>query len=212
MTLSEYLAALRKGWIIILVTFLLVMAGAVAFVLRGADVYTATTTLYVGSVAEPSEEGEPAESADVAAARALSFATVLGGSVALEQVQEEVGESGDETVSVTALPLTVVIEVRVSSSDPQRAADVAQAYSVVAPEVLEGLETSRSGGSPVRVTTTSEPEVPTEPDAKGGLSTLVAAGVLGLGLGASIVLIRETVRRERATASGSSRGGAAGDL
>lgn len=198
MTLSDYLAALRRGWIVILVSFLLVVGAAAALTLRGTDVYSATTQLYVGSASETDEAGSATERADIAGARAASFATVLGGSVALEQVQEEVGGSGDESVSVTSVPETVIIEVAVTSSDPQRAADVAQGYADIAPEVLEGLETGSSGRSAVRVTTVSEPTVPSAPAPQSRTRSLVAAGLLGLGIGVAIVLVRETVRRERA--------------
>lgn len=200
MTLSDYVAALKRGWLIILSAFLLAMACAAVVVVLRPDVYTATTQLYVASV-EDENESSSTDNQDFAGSRVVSYATVLGGNVMADRVDEEVGGSGSESVTVAALADSVILQVSVSGDDAQRVTDVAQAYARTAPSVIEGLEQDSAGRSRVKVTVFDEADVPSAPDAVARVPLIAGAGILGLGLGVSIVLIRETLRRERSAAS-----------
>lgn len=213
MTLTDYLAALRRGWRILLVAFLVAMACGTALVVaraQAATTYTTTARLYVETV-EPASGADAARTpgSDFTMNRAASYAGVLGGNVVAAQVADDLGSSGDETVTVTAPVGTVIIDIVVTSGDPDRALDVAQAYVDLAPSVVEGLDQTAGGEPRVELTTVNEPGKPTASPAPSWLPILVAAGVLGLGLGFTIVMVREVLRRERTQARPSERTGRA---
>ena len=208
MTISEYVDAIRRGWIIVAATVLVALVAGAAFVARQSDVYVSTTELFV---APASTDGNPdmvAQRAAVAANRVKSYVNVVSGDVVRSQVDEAVGGIGDAGVSVV-IPLdTVVVSISVTSADPEHAAEVAAAYAEVASDVIEEIETPDDASSTVKVTTVDEADVPTAPLARALTPVLAAAGILGLGLGLTLAVLREVVRRERAELrSPPSRGG-----
>lgn len=200
MTLSDYVAALKRGWIILLVTTALALACAGALVLRKPDVYTSSTELFVAPSLAGGNPDLLAQRNAVAAQRVPSYVNVILGDAVSQRVDEAVGGIGDASVSVVALPSTVVLQVTVTSAEAQHAADVAQAYAEVVPGVVEELETVNDAPPQVRVTTIDEADVPSAPGAVSVATPLLAAGILGLGLGFAIVMVREVLRRERVQA------------
>jgi succinoglycan biosynthesis transport protein ExoP len=204
-TLSEYVAALRRGWVVILVTVLVALVCAGVVTLRKPDVYSATTRLFVASAVGSEKPEELYQRNLIAASRVASYVAVINGNVVADRVQEELGdESVDASVSVTALPETVVLEVTATSSTAEGAAEVARAYAAVVPKVIDEIERVGDDPAQVRVTTIDEAEVPSAPVASAVVPTFAAAGILGLGLGLSIVFVRATLRRERDEAEAAS--------
>lgn len=213
MTLSEYAAALRRGWIIILVTVAVALVCAGGVVLRKADVYSSTTRLFVASAVSNDKPEELYQRNLIAGSRVASYVSVISGNVVEDRVKEELGDTSlDASVAVAAVPDAVVIQVTASSSDAQRAADVAQAYAKVAPAVIDEIEQVDGGDPQVRLTVIDEAEVPSAPNPVAVLPTLVAAGILGLGLGLTIVVVREILRREREEAEASAAAGPTGTV
>lgn len=201
MTLTEYIAAFKRGWWIVLATFVLAVACVAVVVLRQPDVYSASTQMYVAVEQSPRQPGDPVGGELSAADRVASYVSVVSGSVAEQRVVDELGEDFDSTVLVAAVPATVVLQVLIMDPDPQQAADVAQAYADVVPGLIQEVEKVGDGGPQIRVTTIDNPELPTDPDAVSVAPKLVAAGIVGLGLGATIVVLREVLRRERRRAA-----------
>jgi receptor protein-tyrosine kinase len=196
-TLSDYVTALKRGWVIILAA-LLVMVGAVALVLTmKPDVYKSSVQLYVATVSDAAESADP-ERIDFTVDRLSSYAEVVRGSLVADKVEEQVGDTKDVDASVKAMDDSVVIRIDVTSSDSRRAYDVAKAYGEVAPAAIESLEKDPAGKPRVQVTVFGEPKLASEPVARAWVASLLAAAILGLGLGVTIVLVREVVRRERA--------------
>lgn len=199
MTLSEYVDALRRGWMVIVATTVLALAAAAGLTLRHADVYTSSTQLFVSPA---SVEGDPdllAQRAAIAAGRVSSYVAVVSGDVVRERVDAAVdGGIGDASVSVVVPLDTVVLSVSVTSADPDHAAAVAAAYADVVPDVVEEIETPDDGDAQVKVTTVDRADVPAAPVPTSVVAGLGAAGILGLGVGMTLAVLREVVRRERA--------------
>jgi succinoglycan biosynthesis transport protein ExoP len=201
-TLSDYLTAIKRGWIIILTAFVLAMVCATALVLGRSDstVYTVSARLYVETVAAAADTGDPSPNLDFTMNRVASYAAVLGGNVVGEQVSESLGGRDDESVSVSAPVGTVIVEITVTSGKAERAAEVARAYVDIAPSVIEDLDRIRGDQPRVEVTTLDEPGDPVAVPGSSPIPVLAAGAVLGLGLGFTIVMVREVLRRERAEA------------
>jgi capsular polysaccharide biosynthesis protein len=197
-TLSEYVDAIRRGWIVVVAAVVLALAAGAASVTRQADVYASSTELFV---APASSDGNPdllAQRAAVAANRVKSYVPVVSGDLVRNQVDEAVGGIGDAGVSVVVPLDTVVLSISVTSADPEHAADVAAAYADVASDVIEEIETPDDASSTVKVTTVDAADVPSAPLGRSVVPVFGAAGILGLGLGLTIAVLRDVLRRERA--------------
>ncbi len=107
------------------------------------------------------------------------------------------GGIGDASVSAVVPLDTVVLTISVTSADPDTAAEVAAAYADAAAEVIERIETPDNGEPTVTVTTVDRADVPSAPVARSVVPVLGAAGILGLGLGLTLAVLREVLRRER---------------
>lgn len=197
MTLSDYVEALKRGWWIILTTVIVALLLAGAVIMRQADVYSATTQLFVASATDTKKSEELYQRNLIATQRVASYVPVITGDVVAGRVAEHLGEPLDASVTVEVVPLTVVMEITATSSDPQQAADVANAYAEVVPDVIDELEAVDGGAAQVRVTAIDTAEVPTSPDSIGLIPKFGAAAIIGLGLGFTIVVFRQTLRRDR---------------
>jgi capsular polysaccharide biosynthesis protein len=196
-TLSEYVDALRRGWIIIVATTVLILAAGAAHVLRQPDVYTSSTELFVSPDSTGGDPDLVAQRAAIAANRVKSYVPVAQGDVVREQVDEAVDGLGDASVSVVVPLDTVALSIIVTSADPDNAADVATAYAEVVTDVIEEIETPADGEAQVKVTTIDRADVPSAPAPIAVFPVLGAAGIFGLGLGVTLAVLREVVRRER---------------
>jgi len=199
-TLSDYVAALKRGWIIVLVSVVLALTCAGVLAMRKPEVYTSSTELFVAPALAGGNPDLLAQRNSVATQRVPSYVNVILGDAVANRVDEAVQGLGDASVSVVALPSTVVLQVTVTSAQAQHAADVARAYAEVVPEVVQELETVNGAPPQVRITTIDEADVPSSSSKASIVPSLVAGGILGLGLGFAIVMVREVLRRERAQA------------
>lgn len=198
MLLSDYVAIIRRGWIILLVALTLAMALAAASVVRKADTYTTSTQLFVAA-ADPG--GDPEETYQrnlIAAQRVTSYVSVVSGDVVRTRVGDELGSDVDASVVVTVVPSTVIMSIAVTGAEAERVAEIARAYADVVPDVIDEVEEVDESSPQLRVSVIDEADVPSAPDPAAVLPTFILAAILGLGAGFVIVVAREVLRRERA--------------
>lgn len=146
--LAELLSALlRKVWLIILcavVAGALVYAYTVNFV---TPMYQSRITVYVNNTVFTNSNNNLSISAtDLATSQRLvaTYINILESNFVLDPVAEKVGHgltASHIRSMIMAAPLdeTEVFEVRVSNSDPQLAATIANAIAEVAPEKIEEI-------------------------------------------------------------------------
>ena len=102
--------------------------------------------------------------------------------------------SDDLAKNVTATnPLdTVLIEIAVTDTDPNRAADIANGVAKQLSRVVQDIESPQSGApAPVKLTTTQPASVPTAPVAPRKSLNLALGLLVGLAAGAGGALLRE---------------------
>lgn len=196
MLLSDYVQAVRRGWIIILVTLLLALAGAGFLVARKADIYTSSTQLFVAAAAPSADPEELYQRNLIAAQRVKSYVSLALGDVVASRVAEVIGSDIEGSVSVSVLPETVILQISVSGADPDRVAEEAGAYAEVLPAVIDEVDSVDDSATQVRVTVIDKADVPSAPIPSSPGTLFVAAAILGLGLGFTIVMVREVLRRE----------------
>ena len=190
MELGEYLAALRKGWVAIVLLALLGGAVGYAQAAAGTPTYRSSSTVFV-SLTRGETVSELVQGATYTQNLVQSFVQLTTMPVVLDPVIEELGL----TTSARALartvradsPLdTVIIEISAVSTSPQRAADVANSVAVHLAATAQDLSpTAADGAASLEMTVVAQAEpsrVPFAPrprvDAIAGLAAGLALGVL----------------------------------
>lgn len=198
MLLSDYLAALRSGWKIILGTLVVSLGLAIAPTLGDAPVYSSSTDLFVAANADSGNPEDLYQRNVIVAQRILSYVELASGDVVADQVAEEIGEDLGASVVAEAVPGTVVLRITASGPDPEQARDVAAAYTDVLPRVIAEIDDAGDPESALlRVSVIDTADLPSTPASTSRVPNLVLGTVLGLGLGLVIVVLRETLRREQ---------------
>lgn len=166
--------------------------------------YTASTQLFV-SATDSFTTSAAFQGSQFSQQRVASYAALIGGEETADRVIGSLGlnESPTElrnSITVTAVPNTVLIDVAVTDPSPQRAQQIAQAIGVQFPLLVSQLETPAIGSSPVKVTVVDSPEVPSHASSP-NLTFNIALGVLvGLLVGVAAALARARLDRSIKTA------------
>lgn len=199
--LSDYIRAARRGWIIILVTVLLALACAAGLASRKADVYSTSTQLFIAAAVPDAKPQELYQRNLIAAQRVESYVSLANGDLVGDRVAKTLGSDIDATVSVSVVPSTVIMQISATGADPDRVAEVANAYAEVLPEAIREVEEVDDASAQLRVTVIDEADVPSAPVPSSSTMLFVAAFLFGLGLAFTIVMAREVLRREKAEAA-----------
>ena len=153
MSVARAVGVLRKRWWIVLIATILGGVGAFVASNTVTPVYHSTASLYF-SLRTASSGSDINQGSAYTQAQMLSFARLATSSVVLDPVADEL--DGDLTanqlrrmMSVTIPQNTVILDVRVGSTDPDRAAVIANtvadslitAVDAVAPETSDGEAT-----------------------------------------------------------------------
>lgn len=150
MSVARALRVLRKRWWIVAVATILGGLGAFAVSNTMTPIYHSTASLYF-SLRTASSGSDINQGSAYTQAQMLSFARLASSSVVLDRVADDL--DGDLTtnqlrrlMSVTIPQNTVILDIRVGSADPERAALIANAVAdslidavdEVAPDTDEG--------------------------------------------------------------------------
>jgi capsular exopolysaccharide synthesis family protein len=136
--------------------------------------------------------------------RVKSYAQLLTTPRILTPVAETAGvdQAGLSTrVTATTPPDTVLIDVSVQDTDPERARVTAEAIAEEFPAAVTELESpAGKESSPVKVTVVQPPTTPTVPVSPKPVRNIVLGVVVGLLLGLGAAVLRETLDRSVKTA------------
>ncbi len=189
MELRDYLAALRRHWVIwVGATLVGALAGLLVFTVT-PKTYEASSTVFVS--VSPSIPN----SASFVQQRVKSYPEIVTSEAVLAPVREELGLYASlailrTRVTATNPPDTTQLHVTVSGPDGAEAAAIANAVADRFADVVETLETPSSGDEPVHLTVADPAVAPTSPSSP-VLLYLVALGlVAGLFLGLAGAVVR----------------------
>ncbi|MGY1741773.1 MULTISPECIES: YveK family protein [unclassified Blastococcus] len=191
MELRDYLAALRRHWLIWAGTTLVGALAALAVFAQTPKTYEATSTVFVS--VSPSIPN----SASFVQQRVKSYPEIVTSEAVLAPVRSDLALDDSladlrSRVSASNPADTTQLHVTVSGPDPDEAAAIANAVADRFADVVETLETPSSGDEPVHLTVADPAVAPTSP-ASPVLLHLLALGVLAgllLGLAAAVVRSR----------------------
>ncbi|WP_432561946.1 tyrosine-protein kinase domain-containing protein [Kineococcus sp. SYSU DK003] len=198
MDLVDYLRALRKHWILVVLSVLLGVGGGVGAYAVTPPVYRADSLLFV-SMYDTGNATALMQGSMFTQQRVQSYTGVLTSPKVLDPVIDELGLNTTARalaghVNSSAPVGTVLIEVTVDESSPQLAADVANAIAKHFGRAVSELEQATPDTlSPVRISVLRPAVVRSEPIAP-DLLRMLALGVLGGAvLGTGLAVLREVL-------------------
>lgn len=195
MELQDYLRIIRKRWMTIVITTLVVVGLAAGWTALATKQYTSTTQFFV-SVSGSDDTTALQQGSTFTQQRVKSYASLLTTPRALSPVVDELG--GEETtadlseqITVTTPPDTVMLEVSVTDSSPERAQAITRAIGETFPQVVAEVETPEGAGkSPIKVTLVEPASTSDSPTSPVPARNLAFGLVLGLLLGVGLAVLR----------------------
>lgn len=195
MELREVLAALRAAWWLPLIGLIVGALGALGMSLLQTPLYTSSTQLFV-STTDSTSTSAAFQGSQFSQQRVTSYAQLITGKELAGRVIGRLGlamtpaELQNE-ITATAVTDTVLINVTVTDPSAQRAQAIAQAVGQEFTAMSSDLETPAGGGaSPVKVTITDQPAVPTSPSSPQTIRNVALGLLVGLLVGAGIAILR----------------------
>ncbi|WP_291048131.1 polysaccharide biosynthesis tyrosine autokinase [Herbiconiux sp.] len=201
MTFQDYLRVLRKGWIHIMVGLLLGIAIGSALVIVATPKYEAQTKVFVSvQSSESASAGELVSGNSYAQQKVKSYLDIVASPSVLEPVIKELGLDVSPSelatqISATSPANTVIIQISVVDTDPQQAANLANATANSFQDVIvDDLEKPLGGGPSLVKVQTIQPAVPPSKPFSPNLAQNIALGaLLGLIVGLGAAVLRSTL-------------------
>ncbi|MFD0483068.1 polysaccharide biosynthesis tyrosine autokinase [Kineococcus sp. GCM10028916] len=198
MELVDYLRALRKHWILVILSVLLGAGAGVGAFSASAPVYRADSLLFV-SMYDTGNATALMQGSMFTQQRVQSYTGVLTSPKVLQPVIDELGLKTTARALAShvnsSAPLgTVLIEVTVDESSPRLAVDVANAISKHFGTAVSELEQATPDTmSPVRVSVLRPAVVREDPIAPNLPRTLALGLLAGVVLGTGLAVLREVL-------------------
>lgn len=179
-----------------------VLGGAFGLVvsLVQTPVYTSATQLFV-STTSSATTSEVFQGSEFSQARVASYAQLLSGNELAGRVADHLGSGLDakavaDEITATPVPDTVLLDVSVTDPSPRRAQEIARAVGIEFPRLVAQLEAPDANGtSPVKVTVTQAPQLPTSPSSPQTIRNVVVGIAAGLLLGILAAIARSRLDR-----------------
>ncbi len=193
--LRDYWLTIRRRWRLVVMAVLLSTAAAGLLTLQATPLYASSAQLFVSTPS--SETSEAATGDQFAARRVTSYVALVTNRDLAETVANELGGIYEpsvllDSVSATAIPQTVNIEIDVQNPDPVAARDIAQAYAQSLMLLVADIETPPDGSAPpIRLSITDKATIPTGTVSPNVTRNLALGVVLGILLGIGIAVLRD---------------------
>lgn len=193
MDLMDYLAVLRRHWIVIALVTALGAASGYAVARTTEPLYRSTTTTFV-SLARGDTVAELVQGTTYTQNLVESFTQLATMPAVLDPVIEDLDLDttakalGRTITAVTPLD-TMFVEVAATSPDPVRAALVADAVAASLARTVASVTPGDDGTRPVvRMTVVSDAQIPTVPFTPNTRRNVILGGLAGLPLGVLLAL------------------------
>lgn len=200
MELRDYLRILHRNWIIVLALTVLGGAGAFGWSLLQTPTYEANTQLYVSVRSDSAGVSELAQGTTFARQAVVSFVDVVDSALVLDRVINDLdldttAQQLAQTVQASSPTDSVIISVKVTNTDAEKAASIANSIGTnFADVVVNRLEKPEGdAASLVRVETIEPALVPVSPSSPRIPLNVVLGVVLGLALGLGIAILRSVL-------------------
>lgn len=198
MELRDYVRILHKNWVLIVASMLLGIGIAAVYSIAVTPKYTATTELYVSvRSGDSAVTGDLVQGTNFARQAVTSYVAVVDSAIVLDRVIAELAldrSSAALADQITASsPLnTVLIQITVTDSDPEAAAEIANSTGRnFAEVVVNDLEKpDGESASLVKIETIQPATVPPAPASPNVALNLMLGALIGLALGIGFAVLR----------------------
>ncbi|MDV8001444.1 polysaccharide biosynthesis tyrosine autokinase [Rhodococcus sp. IEGM 1408] len=201
MDLRDLLSVFRARWIAIVAATLIGGLLGLGISLLTTPTYQAKIQFYVTVAGGENAAAAAYQGSLGAQQRVQSYAALVKSTDIAQEVIDASGtnlsprEVAGKTAA-TADARTVLLNVAVSDSDPQRALKVAEGFGEILPEAIKRLETPDGGGPALaKLTVVNPPALPTSPVAPKSERNVAIGLVLGLLAGVGVALLINTLDR-----------------
>jgi succinoglycan biosynthesis transport protein ExoP len=201
MDLNQYARVLRAHVVLIVFSIVACTLAAGWLAWTRTPIYAAQAQLFVSTGGGPSDLSQTYQGGLFVSQRVQSYARIVSSPTVLRAVIGQLGlpESVPQLQAKIHADVpkdTVLIDVTAQDGSPRRAKEIADAVGENFAGFVNTLETPQGERrSPVKVTTTSPADVPTNPVSPKKALSLVLGGVLGLVLGIGGAVLREALNR-----------------
>ncbi len=197
MELQALVSLFRRRLPVIVLAFVICVAGSAALSRSQTKVYKAGTRLYV-NVPGASGTREQAEGVQLTSQLLASFAKVVDSQMTTRRVARELQTQitpAQVKAKVNATPVlqTLLIDVTASDPDPAFAAQLANAAAKALASVIDELGASSSGG--IKASIIDQASVPRKPVSPNPRRDIAVGAFLGLALGAAAALAIDALDR-----------------
>ncbi len=196
LNLQDVANVLRARWLIVCVTTLVALLGAVAVSLLTTPLYQASTRLFV-STAASSSVSQVYQGNRYSQDRVISYAELLTGKTLAQRTIDKLGldmsaEGLQANVKASAKPDTVLLNVAVLDESPVRARDIANTLSDEFVAMVSELETPEGGSTPdSRVVVEQRASIPDHPVVPRTRRNIAIGLVMGLFVGIGLAILRD---------------------
>ena len=194
MPLREFLYVLRSRWKTVVATTLIVVAAAAAVTLRQTPQYTANARFYLAAESK-TPKGDTGTFV-VTTSDLKTYVAVLGSPSVINPLRERLGLPPNTPIDVTASVdgQTSILNVSATSTDPNRAARIANATGPQLAAVAGKFSALlRASGQEVRSTTIAPAVPPSSPSSPDVTRNLTLAALAGLFLGIGLAFVRHAL-------------------
>lgn len=201
MELRQYLRTLRAHRLFAVASLVLCVAAAAGLAWTRTPVYDAHTQLFVSTSNVSTDPSATYQAGLFSEERVLSYAQIVSSPAVLDAVRKQLGLSESipqlqAKIQVGVPTNTVLLNVTAEGRSARRAQALAQAIAGQFINFVDRLETPPSGGqSPVKVSVTSQAQLPTGASSPRKLEYLALGIIAGLVLGIGGAVFREATDR-----------------
>jgi capsular exopolysaccharide synthesis family protein len=194
--LRDYLATLRKRWTLVALCVLMSLGAAAAATILAHQVYTSEAQIFVSARDSGDNPSTAYQGGLLAQQQVKTYSRVAVSPTVTDKVAERL--SLDPSVvasSVTAdAPLdTVLINVTATAASPAVAQRIAQAVADETSVLVPRLETTEGRAAPVKLTVTTNANLPTAPSSPRPKINLALGLLVGIAIGVAAAVLRETM-------------------
>ncbi|NJC70978.1 polysaccharide biosynthesis tyrosine autokinase [Planosporangium thailandense] len=201
MTLSKFLSTIRAHWLLVLAAAAVGGLGAGIVSTLQAPVYEGTVQLFVSVTGRGADTSQLNQGNTFSQQRTKSYAAIVNSPEVTRAVAQSLhlpytAEDLAKHISTTNPLDTVLLDITVRDTSPDRARDIANAVAAEFPRLVDRIETpAGENTSPVKISVTQAATTPTAPVSP-RLSLNLAIGlILGFTLGTSFAVLRTTFDR-----------------
>lgn len=206
MELVDYLRMLRRRWVWVVGTVVVLLALAMVYLAITPKTYKSTADVFIGSTAYSSNDSGADNNNSLQASnyvfdRIDTYAQMVDSPGVLGPVIKALGldetpEALAKQVSGSVVPSTVIVSIAVTDGDAQRAQDIAAETAKQFMAYIKSVDVPVPGKpTPLAPQITVPAVVPGAPDSPSRTLVLALALIVGLGLGMVLASLRDQSRR-----------------